>query len=148
MITIKNTQRKIALDKEKIQKDIQRILDILKYSDFDIGIWFTNNKTIRKYNRTFRSKDKPTDILSFPYYPSLKAGKRIKPQTEEDRNLGDLILSLEYIQKDAQMLNISFEQRLKILLVHGICHLLGYDHIEDKDYRRMRAKEAYLLKHL
>ncbi len=148
MITIKNTQKKVELDKKKVQADVQKILDILKYSDFDIGIWFTGNKTIQKYNQTYRSKNVPTDILSFPNYPSLKPGERIKAQTEDDRNLGDLILSLEYVQKDAQRLNISFEDRLKELLVHGMCHLLGYDHIEDKDYKRMRAKEVYLLKHL
>jgi probable rRNA maturation factor len=148
VITIRNTQRKIALNVQALACDAQFILDTLNYHDYDLGIWITNNKTIREYNRDYRHKDKPTDILSFPYYPDLKPGERIKPLSSEDKNLGDLIISAEYVARDAARYNISFHDRLRLLLVHGICHLLGYDHIEDADYRRMRAKEAFLLKKL
>lgn len=148
MITIKNTQRKISIDKNKLVAQAQYILDILKYSDFDLGIWFTNDKTIREYNREYRHKDKATDILSFPYHTELLAGKRIRIRSEEDKNLGDLIISAEYVVEEAKKYDVTFEQRVKILLVHGVCHVLGYDHIEDSDYRRMRAKEAFILKKL
>jgi probable rRNA maturation factor len=148
MILIKNQQRKIVIDVKKLHDTIQVILDALKYSDFDIGILITTNATIRNYNRDYRHKDKPTDILSFPAHPQLVAGKRIKVVTEDDKNLGDLIISAEYVMKAAQELNVTFEERMQVLLVHGICHLLGYDHIEDVDWRRMRAKEAALLKKL
>lgn len=148
MVTIQNKQRKIALDVDKLRQDAQFILDLLKYNDFDLGILITNNKTIQSYNRDYRHKDKPTDILSFPYHTELQAGKRIKVKSEEQKNLGDLIISLEYVIKEAQKYNTTFEKRLRILLVHGICHLLGYDHIQDHDWRRMRAKEAWILKKL
>ncbi len=148
MITIKNTQRKIAINIKQLKSDIHNILIILGYDDFDIGIWLTTNKTIQKYNKQYRSKDKPTDILSFPYHASLKAGEQIKPKTEEDKNLGDLIISLEYVKKDAQRLDTTFEHRMRVLLVHGICHLLGYDHIKDEDYKKMHRKELFLLKKL
>lgn len=146
MITVKNTQRTVACDATSIGVQVQTLLNTLRYTDFAVGIWITTNRTIRFYNRMYRYKDKPTDILSFPYHPTLQAGKRIRVRTAEDKNLGDLIISAEYVQKEAQKYGISFEERLQILLVHGICHLLGYDHIEDADYRRMRAKEAWLLK--
>jgi len=148
MILIKNQQRKIAIDLEKLKTDVQQILAALKYEDFDLGILITTNATIRKYNRDFRHKDKPTDILSFPAHPALQAGKRIKVHSDDDKNLGDLIISAEYVAKDAAKLNVTLAERLEVLLVHGICHLLGYDHIEDADWRRMRAKEAALLKKL
>lgn len=148
MILIKNQQRKIAIDLEKLKTDAQQILAALKYEDFDLGILITTNATIRKYNRDFRHKDKPTDILSFPAHPALQAGKRIKVHSDDDKNLGDLIISAEYVAKDAAKLNVTLAERLEVLLVHGICHLLGYDHIEDADWRRMRAKEAALLKKL
>lgn len=148
MILIKNSQRTITLDTNRLKKDAQIILDALKYSDFDLGIWLTTNKTIHKYNRDYRHKDKPTDILSFPFYPDLKAGERITALTDEDKNLGDLIISLEYVQADAKKLGVTFEQRMKRLLVHGICHLLGYDHIKDEDYKVMYRKEMALLKKL
>jgi probable rRNA maturation factor len=148
MITIKNTQRKINLDVEHLRQDVQKVLDALNYSDFDIGIWLTTNKTIRFYNREYRGKDKATDVLSFSYHDSLEAGKRIRVTTEEDKNLGDLIISMEYLVGEAIKYKTTLEARLRVLVVHGICHLLGYDHIEDADYRRMRAKEAWLIKKL
>lgn len=148
MILIRNTQRTIPIDTKTIKKEVEHILALLQYSDYDIGIWITTNKTIRDYNRTYRHKDKPTDILSFPYHPELKAGERIKPESEEDKNLGDLIISAQYVQKDAPRYHMSFEQRLQVLLVHGICHLLGYDHISDADYKKMHALEQEILKKL
>lgn len=148
MLNIRNTQRKFRLDIKKVVQDVEKILTLLKYKDFDIGIWFTNNKTIRLYNKQYRSKDKATDILSFQYYPQLKAGERIKVKSQEDKNLGDLIISVEYTDKEAKELSVSLEARIQKLIVHGICHLLGYDHIEDKDWYKMRAKEGWLLKKL
>lgn len=148
MILIKNTQRAVVIDTAALAADAEKVLQALGYDGFDLGIWITTNATIRTYNREFRHKDKPTDILSFPYHTDLVAGKRIRVTTEDDKNLGDLIISAAYVVRDAQRYNMTFEERLRVLLVHGVCHLLGYDHIEDADYRRMRAKEAWLLKKL
>lgn len=146
MITIRNTQRKISIDVNRLKADAQTILDALDYSDFDLGIWLTSNATIRKYNKEYRHKDKATDVLSFPYHSELKAGQRIKVKEVDDKNLGDLILAPEYIQNDLPKWETNFEKHLQRLLVHGICHLLGYDHIEDKDYKIMHKKEMELLK--
>lgn len=146
MITIKNRQRKRAIDCEQLRKDAQTILHALRYDDFDLGILITSNATIRKYNRTYRHKDKATDVLSFPFYPELKPGKRIKATQPEEKNLGDLIIAPEYVQKDLARWRQTFEQRMKVLLVHGICHLLGYDHETDQEYTVMHRKELSLLK--
>ncbi len=148
MIYIKNSQRKIRIATDQLKADLQTILDTLNYADFDISVLITTNKTIRRYNRDYRHKDTPTDILSFPYHETLQAGKKINVKHEEDKNLGDLIISAEYVRHDAQKLNVTFEKRMQKLLVHGVCHLLGYDHIIDSDWRRMRAKEGFLLKKL
>lgn len=148
MITLRNTQRKVACNTAAIKADAQAVLRFINYSDFDLGIWLTTNKTIQEYNRTYRDKDKPTDILSFSYHEHLKAGESISVATEEDKNLGDLIISPEYVQKAAQELEVSFEEHMRRLLVHGICHLLGYDHIEDADFVIMDQKEQQILKHL
>jgi rRNA maturation RNase YbeY len=146
MITLTNKIRKIKINERKLKADATSILKALGYPDFDLGILITNNKTIREYNRDFRKKDKPTDVLSFPFYPSLKAGERIKATSPDGKNLGDLIFSLEYIKKAAVEWDQSLEERLQVLLVHGICHLLGYDHIEDEDYKVMQAQENKILK--
>lgn len=144
-ITIKNSQRAIQLDIPGIQKIVEVCLKQLDYADFDLGIWFTTPSTIRKYNAQYRGIDKSTDILSFAYHPHLKPGKRIVVTMPEDKNLGDLILCPSYIQQKAAEYKEPFTVRLHILLVHGICHLLGYDHEHDKDYRQMQRLEQKLL---
>jgi probable rRNA maturation factor len=148
MILLKNTQRTIAIDKKSIIDDATFILATLGYAEFDLGIWFTTNKTIRRYNKLYRHKDKATDILSFSHHPTLRAGEKIIPTTPDDYNVGDLIISAEYVYNQLSELKVSFKQRLRVLLVHGICHLLGYDHELDQDYKVMHKKEQSLLKQL
>jgi probable rRNA maturation factor len=145
MITIQQSSVVPPYDDAALKADAQAILDILGYSDFDLGILLTDNKTIQEYNRAYRHKDKPTDILSFAYHHDLKAGDPIIIHDPEDKNLGDLIISLEYVRQDAPQWEQTFEQRMRVLLVHGICHLRGYDHIEDEDYIVMYKEEDRLL---
>jgi len=144
MIALTNNQT-IPINTEQLKKDAHIILKHLGYGDFDLGILITDNKAIHAFNKTYREKDKPTDILSFPFYPDLKPGERIEPETEDDKNLGDIIISPEYVKADLDRWDQTFDERMRILLVHGICHLLGYDHIKDEDYEVMKKKESELL---
>lgn len=121
------------------------MLVTLGYTNFDIGIEFINNKTIAHYNATYRQKDGPTDILSFPFYPDLKAGDSITAKNPDEANLGDLMISLEYIHTSNRWKDFDPDEVLTILLVHGICHLLGYDHQTEPEYKLMQAKEEQLL---
>lgn len=146
MILIKNTQRKININKKEIKTKIEKILEHLNYQNFDIGIWFTTNQTIKKYNQKYRNKDKTTDVLSFPYHTELKQGQKIKTKSEEDKNLGDIIISLERTKSDSIELNKSFKKHLMVLIIHGICHLLGYNHKTEKEFETMQNKEKELLK--
>lgn len=149
MILLQNKQRKIQVDIKALERTASLMLTVLNYQDFDLGIMLTTNTTIQKYNRNFRNKDKPTDILSFPYHPTLQAGKRIKITHDEDKNLGDIIISLEYTKKNAEEVwGQTLEERLPILLAHGIAHLLGHDHMTDEEYKKMHRLELKLLKTL
>ena len=148
MILIENNQQDVALDIGQLHRDAQKILDLLEYSDYDLGILLTTNEEMHAYNNQYRDQDKPTDILSFAYHDKLKAGDRITPQSDEDKNLGDIIISPQYVLDDLPRWEQPFEQRMRVLLVHGICHLLGYDHIEDEDYAAMDTKEQLLLEQL
>ena len=145
MILIKNEQNDTPINAEQIKQDAQKILDALDYSDFDLGILLTTNTEIQRLNKQYRDKDKATDILSFPFH-TITAGERIVPKSADDKNLGDLIIAPEYVQNNLAQWNQTFEQRLRVLLVHGICHVLGYDHITDEDYKKMQEKESALLK--
>jgi len=147
MITIKNRQRKYAFDTQTYQKNAQKALDLLGYSDFDLYILLTTNTTIQSYNRDYRSKDKATDILSFPFH-HIAPGTKIVPEADEDKNLGDIIISMEYVAQDAKKHGVTLEQRMYRLLVHGITHLLGYDHETEAEYKEMYSLETKLMKHI
>ena len=145
MITIRNQQRTITVNVARMRFQIQKMLTLLGYVHFDLGIWLTTNATIRRYNKDYRGKDKPTDILSFPYHPKLKPGEQIIVTCPEDKNLGDLIISLEYVKKQAPKWNQTFDEHLTMLLAHGIAHLLGHDHQTDEEYKTMNKLEKKLL---
>lgn len=148
MILIKNRQKKIKVNPKRLHIKVKKILEFLGYQDFDLGILLTTNRTIRKLNRKFRGKDKPTDILSFPYHPNLKKGEKIKVKTPEDKNLGDIVISLEYAQKNFHDYRQTkdFQNYLITLLAHGLAHLLGYDHKTDQHLKEMLKIEKNLLK--
>jgi probable rRNA maturation factor len=148
MITIKNNQRTVKVDTKQLKKIMQQLLDCVGYSDFDIGIMLASDATIRTYNKTYRNKDAVTDILSFPYHTTLKPGDAITVAHEEDKNLGDLIIAPSYVGKDAPNWNQTLPERMKVLLVHGVCHLLGYDHETENEYDVMHKKEIALLNQL
>lgn len=143
MILIRNEQE-FPIDVQRIKQHARIILDVLDYADFDLGILLATPEVIHEYNRTYRHKDKPTDIISFSYH-EVVPGERIEASSDEDKNLGDLILCPAYIHDDLERWEKTFEQRIDILLVHGICHLLGYDHERDEDYEVMKLQEDFLL---
>ncbi|HBS47756.1 TPA: rRNA maturation RNase YbeY [Candidatus Dependentiae bacterium] len=145
MIFIKNSQKKIKIDINKIEQKLQKLLNFLKMKDFDVSLWFTTDTTIRKFNKKYRKKDKATDILSFPYHVHLKPGQKIEIKTEEDNNLGDIIISLKFVKKHSELDGVDFNLYINILLVHGIAHLLGYDHETDSDFKVMQKFEKSLL---
>ncbi len=145
MITIKNSQRSIPVKINTLRQAIAQMLERAGYPDFDINILLTTDATIRRYNKQFRHKDKATDILSFPFYPSLKAGEHIRATTSDEKNLGDLIISVAYAHKDAQKIGRELTAHLIRLCAHGLAHVLGYDHETDSDWAKMQKFEVRLL---
>ena len=98
-----------------------------------LTILLSNNKNIKKLNKKFRKKNKPTDILSFPYEKKVNVKKTTY--------LGDIIISYEFINKPKALNNLEFKKNLIKIFIHGFLHLLGYDHIKLKDYKKMLAEE-------
>jgi len=146
MIIISSRLKKYSIDKAFYKTFVGKMLCELKYDDFDISVTFTTDKNIRELNKNFRGKDKPTDVLSFPHHPGLPAGQRIKVRDEDDKALGDIIISVEYTERDAKKHGVSLQQRIELLLAHGVAHLLGHDHIEDAEYKVMRRLEERVLR--
>ncbi len=141
MITIKTSLKNHDLNLKEIEQQASFILKELGYADFDLGIWLTTNKTIRTYNKEYRKKDKATDILSFPYHEGLKAGQKIDVCCEEDKNVGDIIISVEFVRYLLPLYETTLQKRIGILLIHGICHLLGYTHYDDENDEKMSKIE-------
>ena len=103
-----------------------------------LSLMLSNNKNIKKLNKNFRNKNKSTDILSFPFDKKNKISK--------EKYLGDIIISYDYMNKPkSQGLNV-FKEKLVRTFIHGFLHLLGYDHINNNDYKKMLKREKILFK--
>lgn len=148
MITIKTTQKKYKVNLDQLKKDAREILGLLNYHEFELNIVLTTDNTMRAYNKKYRGIDKATDVLSFPYWPDLKPGQHIAPEVADDKHLGDILISLEYVHNQLDGSEVTLDQRVRELLVHGVCHLIGYDHKTDAQYKQMKEKEDWLLEHL
>jgi len=108
--------------------------------EVEIGVTFTDNEGIREINREYRNIDNATDVLSFPMYEADEA------LVDEDVILfGDIVISLERAQEQSIEFGHSLEREVMYLLVHGLLHLSGYDHMNDDDKKVMRRKEEELL---
>ena len=111
-----------------------------KYKFLNKKVTFTlllsNNKNIKKLNKVFRKKDKPTDILSFPLDKRIKISKHTY--------LGDIIISYNYLDKPKSQDSKLFKEKVIKLFIHGFLHLLGFDHKKNKDYDKMLREENLL----
>lgn len=97
-------------------------------------------------NYSWRGKNKATDVLSFPQWEKPELKRLAKARSVPSWELGDVVISLDTAKKQAKEHGITVERELEILLVHGILHLLGYDHeISPTEQRKMEALERKLL---
>lgn len=108
----------------------------------EVTILFTNNVVLKTLNNDWRGKNKPTNVLSFP------APKDLKVPHGEAKPLGDIALAFETVAKEAEASGKSLKSHTTHMIVHGVLHLLGYDHEGDADATKMEAKEIRILKKL
>lgn len=104
------------------------------------SIVLADDATVQRLNATYRAKDKPTNVLSFPFEPPPGM-----PESEADLYLGDIILAAETLLREAADLGVPPAHHLQHLVVHGLLHLLGFDHIEDAEAEEMEAIETQVL---
>lgn len=110
----------------------------------EITVTLTNDATIQKLNRDYRGKDKPTNVLSFHMWDSLKD----IPSGAGETPFGDIIIAFETIQREAIEQNKTLADHFTHMLVHGFLHLCGYDHMNDADAEKMELLEIKILKKL
>ena len=111
--------------------------------DAEVNVTFVDKKEIHELNLEFRSKDAPTDVLSFPGYEPEDID--VVKNMDDLMVMGDIIISKEKVIEQAEEYGNTFEREFAYLLVHGILHLLGYDHMEEDEKAIMRDKEEEIL---
>ena len=120
-------------------KKISKIVDLFKNKNVTFTILLTNSLNMKKLNKTFRKRNKSTDILSFPSF----SPKSLKLTKEKKIYIGDLAASYEIINLRSKKKN--FFTEFDKVWVHGLLHLIGYDHIRIKDYYKMNKIEKRIL---
>lgn len=126
---------------------VRKALEIQEVTaDVELSIVITDNNSIRRINKEFRDKDMPTDVLSFPGYEPEEI-EEVK-KSEELMVIGDIIISKEKVIEQSKEYENTFEREFAYLLVHGILHLLGYDHMEESEKTVMRENEEKILSEL
>ena len=142
-------------EKEEYKNVIEKVLsqcfkeEKLENSKLCVTVTLTTPKTIQEINKQYRNIDRATDVLSFPMFEKDELDKKIQTNDFENEDiLGDIVVSVEKVKEQAIEYGHSFERELSYMIVHGFYHLMGYDHIEEKDKKVMREKEENILKKL
>jgi len=120
-VLIKLTSKKLLSEKEvkEIEKKVEKALKYLKLSKKEVSIVFTNNRHIKKLNFQYLGRSYPTNVLAFPFGRERKLVSNV---------LGEIIISVEKARKEAEIYQLDFKNYLLLLLIHGLFHLLDYDH--------------------
>jgi probable rRNA maturation factor len=124
--------------KSVIRKAILKTLEHEKFKfDAELSVTLCDNAYIKKLNKAYRDKDKPTDVLSFPMYEN---GEFDISECISGAVLGDIVISLERAKEQAKELGNSFLREVAFLTVHSTLHLLGYDHERSKEEDDLQCK--------
>ena len=142
-ILIENRQKKITLNRRQIRNSLVRLLKRLGLEDRELSLLLVDNEEIRELNRIYLGRDYPTNVISF----AMSEGDygNVNPQL-----LGDIIISVYKAVSEGETSGASLKESLDFLMIHGLLHLLGYDHEsgDAQEARLMEDKENELFLHL
>jgi len=134
--------KKIKNPKKYFRKKLKKISNIIKFfkgKNITFTILLTNSFGMKKLNKKFRNINKPTDVLSFPFF-SLK---NLKKNKQKKLYIGDIAASYEIINSRSKEKNFFLE--FDKVWIHGLLHLIGYNHVRNKDYFKMSKIEKKIL---
>ncbi|ESU30619.1 rRNA maturation factor [Bacillus sp. 17376] len=137
---------------ELTQEEINEIEKLLNYTaekenvqeGSELSVTFVSNERIQEINREYRDKDRPTDVISFAL-EEMGEGELEIVGDDIPRILGDIIISIPKAREQAEEYNHSFMRELGFLAVHGLLHLLGYDHMNEQDEKQMFDRQKEIL---
>ena len=147
-IILSNLPETLEVDEklsDTVKEAVEKVGQLYALDNAEVSITLTNNEHIHEINREYRKVDRPTDVISF----ALNEGDEPNIEGEIPVNmLGDIIISVEKAIEQAGDYGHSVRREIEFLTVHGMIHLLGYDHIEEEDKKKMRPKEEKILNEL
>ena len=137
MIEINNLTAS-SVDKKFLEKTAQAVLESESVRSFNLSIALVGPARMKKLNKKYRGKNRTTDVLAF--------GSDQKLFSVFQKEIGEIVICLQEVKKNAKRFNLSFKKELTRVLVHGILHLLGYDHeISKTEAKKMEEKEEHYL---
>ena len=131
-------------DLKLVEEVLQHAAQEEQIETAEVSVTFVTNSMIQDINKEYRGKDQPTDVISFAM-EELGEGEMEIVGSLEPRMLGDIIISLDRTKEQAADYGHSFERELAFLAVHGFLHLLGYDHMNEQDEKKMFARQEEIL---
>jgi probable rRNA maturation factor len=138
----------LPVERNWLEKVARRVIEAEKIaSSTEMGLLITDSQTIQKLNRIYRGEDKPTDVLAFQMTSDVDQELELPFVSAPDgiKHLGEVIISYPQAEKQAREQGHGVTRELALLIVHGILHLLGYDHELPADEQKMRDKENKIL---
>lgn len=136
-----DTNEKIEMDAD-LEKTIREVLKTEGLGDnYEVSITFVDREEIQRLNKEFRNVDRQTDVLSFPLDDDMNL-------PGEDIMLGDIVICMDVAKDQAREFGHSLRREIMYLTCHSTLHLLGYDHMEEDDKRKMRAREKEIMRNL
>ena len=125
---------------EKIRPFVTKVLEKLEYNGWEISVMFCKDPFIQELNKQYRELDMPTDVLSFE-----QGDVYIDEDDKEWFAAGDIVISVDTLARNAQEFNVSMDEELKRLLIHGVLHLAGYDHSDNSPEQEMLKFQETIL---
>ncbi|MDO9230384.1 MAG: rRNA maturation RNase YbeY [Syntrophales bacterium] len=138
-ILIQNRQKLLTVDVGRVRRSLKRLLKELGFKDSEVSLLLVDDDQIREINKNYLQRDRPTNVISFAMTDG--AFGDVHPEI-----LGDIILSVETAARDAMTCDIDFMDEVEFLLIHGLLHLLGYNHedVESNEAKKMKNLEREL----
>ena len=134
------------IDEEWARKIAREVLKAESITPpYEMSLVFTDSETVQRLNRDYRGVDEPTDVLAFYMLPQHGADADFVSPPDDITHLGEVIISYPKAVEQAKEQGHSTEQELTLLIIHGILHLLGYDHEKSEEEAKMKAREKELL---
>ena len=134
------------VDEEWVKRITQQVLEAERIaSPYEMSLVFTDSETVQRLNRDYRGVDEPTDVLAFYMLSQKEADSSFVLPPDGITRLGEVIISYPQAAEQAKEQGHSVDEELALLIIHGILHLMGYDHEQPEEERRMREREEELL---